>query len=269
MSELIEDSPFAEEVVVREYAKQAGPVQDTVDYSPVEAARPGGDAASAEELLEEDTQDHPKDKDKQNQNSNTLSEDFIVEDDEDFLRFESLNEKAQAAYQEQDQEMDYRPPTEDADAEVLSSEIHRGVEQAGKNALSEQIYSGLAALVPETLHELSKVKDTPFLEQNWSEPITRTTLARVAEHNAKQRQKFAWGQLHESQIKHNLRAYLLEKGLENATSPAGMLLIGLITVAVVTFFTFKRVRSENRSMEQRLLSEIEQLIRNGEGRRNA
>ena len=270
MAHSFEESPFAEEVVIRDYAQQAGPSTGGIDYSP--------GIATEDDLAQEVPSEDKGEKRNSSETAQTqeptaeapptLDADFIVEDDEDFLRLEALSEKAKAAYQDQDQEMQYVAPTEDADAEVLSSNIHQGIVNGGKSALSEQIYSGLSELVPEALHELSKIRESTFQEQDWSEAIVRTTLVQVGEHNEKQRKKFAWTKLHETQIKHPLRAFLLDKGLENATSPAGQLLIGLVAVALVTFFTFKNVRQQNRTMEQKLIAEVEKLIRQGELRRS-
>ncbi len=172
-----------------------------------------------------------------------------------------MDEKAKAAYRDQAQEMNYEDPIQDGEAEVLeSTRIHRDIMDSGRTTLSEQIYTNLETLVPEALHELSKIRESKFSEKDWDKAVIDSTLQTLQQHNAAQKKKFAWGAVHEVNIKKPLRDFLMEQGLEDAMSPAGQLIFGLLVVAAVTFFTFKEVKSQNRSMERRLLAEIERIV---------
>ncbi len=232
---LLNDSPFGEEVIQREYTSKSGPKKESALPPP------------------------PK--------KNVFSKEFTVEDDEDYLRFQEMDEKSKAAYDDQDQEMGY-VETEDATADVLeSTRIHQGIVDSGRTTLSEQIYTNLSTLVPEALHEFSRVKESKFSEQGWDKDVVDTTLREIQQHNADQRKKFTWGELHETNIKKPLRHFLMEQGLEDAMSPGGQLLFGLTVVALVTWITFKDVKAQNRNMERRLLAEIQRIVNTGSSRR--
>ena len=272
-----DDSPFAEEVIVRDYAEQAGPHgsgpgRRSCPTGTMPPSSPTFEVASdPEEEMEIESAANPvsnpeesSPKEEPKQKPPVLGNDFEVEDDEDYLRFKQLDEASKAAYQDQNQEMNYIPPTEDAEAEVLeSTRIHQQIVDGGRTTLSEQIYTNLESLIPEALHELSKVKESKFSEQGWDKEVVNTTLREIQQHNASQKKKFAWGPLHETNIKKPLRAFLMEQGLEDAMSPGGQLLFGITVVALVTWLTFKNVKAENQTLERRLLTEIERIVKNG------
>ena len=260
-----DDSPFSEEVIVREYAEQAGPHSSGPSFE-----------ADPEEKMDVVPTDRPTDNPEESPSTKekpnkppVLGNDFEVEDDEDYLRFKQLDEASKAAYEDQDQEMNYIPPTEDAEAEVLestpagSARIHQQIVDGGRTTLSEQIYTNLETLIPEALHELSRVKESKFSEQGWDKEVVNTTLREIQQHNAVQKKKFAWGDLHQTNIKKPLRQFLMEQGLEDAMSPGGQLLFGITVVALVTWLTFKNVKAENQTLERRLLTEIERIVKNG------
>lgn len=263
-----DDSPFAEDVIVRDYAEHAGPSTDNgASYDEVPNDADVSEKATARRTAEES--DRPGGepraaKPKAPKKPNPLADDFAVDDDEDFLRFKQMDEQSRATYQDQAQEMNYEEPIEDADAEVLeSTRIHQEIMDGGRTTLSEQIYTNLETLVPEALYEMSKIRESKFSEQDWDKQIVDTSLREVQQHNAAQKKKFKWGPLHETNIKKPLRAFLMEQGLEDAMSPGGQLLFGLLVVAAVTFLTFKEVKNQNRTMERRLLSEIERIVKAG------
>lgn len=293
------EHPFAEEVIQRDYAENGGGlVQDSeAAGSPAagsngsrSAAAPGAahppKAGTHQKALppaskeadcppwtqrpdspSENTDDRTGAAEKKAQKEPTvLGADFVVEDDEEFEQLRQREQQANQAY-DQVPEMEYEPiPEDESGAEVIDSEgVYHDLKDAGGIALSEQIYSNLAILVPQGLHELSRVRDERFRSaQVAGRPLSRDvldpTLQHIHQHNQRQKQKFRWGELHEKNIQRPLRSLMRQQGWDSSVSPGGQLLIGLGTVLVVTFILFKEVKRENRDLEDRLLRQIQDIV---------
>lgn len=232
---ILEETPFGEPVMQRDYADQGGPIQ----------------LPTEEQVKKQATS-----------TEGVVVDDLVVEDDpqgEVYKKMEAqAKQESENPFGVEDKPMTFSDPEEVPGS--YAAQVGGSIQAEGQGALSEMIYTNLSHFVPTALSEFSKIKEKKFTDTDWNSEVVDLALERIREHNVRQQRKFSWGEPHEINIRRPLKAFLIEQGLEDAVSPGGRLLIGIGFIIMITYMTFMEVKRENQSMEKRLLRDIEKVM---------